>query len=121
MNDVPGLHGPVTDNALLGYSSDRYGTVDRNRMTASSRANSMSSQRMDDIGGGAYPPMGGAYSGMPNGRRMSQSPIEARPNGHGPGPGNSPGGYRGPPPGVRPPVPNGPNGYPHHVSDGYDG
>jgi len=87
MNDVPGLHDPITDNALLGYSSNRYGNVDRAAMTSTSRANSMSSQRVDvnDIrdnhafGGGAYPPMpsgnGGAYPPMPNGNGSAYPPM----------------------------------------------
>ncbi|KAI5804918.1 2-dehydropantoate 2-reductase [Geopyxis carbonaria] len=127
MGDVPGLHDSITDNPLMGYSSNRYGTVDRKAMTDNSRANSMTSQRMDDYrdnpayGGGAYPPMA-------NGRRTSQAPNGYGPNGHSPN-GHSPDNraYRGPPDGqpIRQPVakyPPGPDGFPHqveqHVSDG---
>ncbi|KAF8540212.1 ketopantoate reductase PanE/ApbA C terminal-domain-containing protein [Trichophaea hybrida] len=146
MNDVPGLHDPITDNALMGYSSNRYGTVDRKMITDNSRANSMTSQRggvRDDpaFGGGAYPPMpngGSAYPPMPNGgsayppmsRRLSTSPGDTRnSNGYGPRNGHPPDqrGYRGGPPDgqIRQPIPKhapGQNGFPHqveqHISDG---
>ena len=142
MNDVPGLHDPIADNALLGYSSNRYGNVDRAAMTSSSRANSMSSH-MGDIrenhafGGGAYPPMpngnggGGAYPPMPsangngayppmaNGHRMGSSPAATQTNGYGPHSGHpqgSQGGHRPDGPSNRPPPKNpGQNGYPHQV------
>ena len=145
LNDVPGLHDPITDNALMGCSSNRYGTVDRKMITDNSRANSMTSQRggvRDDpaLGGGAYPPMpngGGAYPPMPNGggayppmsRRLSSSPGDTR-NGYGPRNGHPPDqrGYRGGPPPegqIRQPIPKhapGQNGFPHqveqHISDG---
>jgi len=129
MNDVPGLHDALTDNALMGYSSNRYGAVDRKMMTDTSRANSMTSGMGDaysPVANGAYPPMP-----MPNGRRMSASPGDMRPNGYAPRPGNSPDqrGYRGPPDGqpLRQPVPKYPpgQGFPQqveqHVSEGYDG
>lgn len=129
MNDVPGLHDPITDNALMGYSSNRYGTVDRAAMTSNSRANSMTSRMgMDDISGGAYPPMpNGQYPPMTNGRRMSNSPDERRPNGFGTRNGQSPPdhhGYPRGPPLDRQAIPR-QNGYPHqvdqHISDGYYG
>jgi hypothetical protein len=131
MNDVPGLHDPITDNALMGYSSNRYGTVDRAAMTTTSRANSMTSRMGAEdgpnYGAGAYPPMSnGAGGQMP--RRMSTSPDDRRPNGYGPRNGQSPPdhrGYRGGPPPdgqFRQPFPKQQNGYPHqveqHVSDG---
>lgn len=140
MNDLPGINDPLVDSALMGYSSNRYGAVDRGVITSTSRANSMTSQRMDDIRdnasfGGAYPSMpngtgGGPYPPMPNGRRMSVSPADVRPNGYGPHNGQSPDsrGHRGPPHDgqpMRPKYPPHQNGYPHqveqHVSDGYDG
>lgn len=138
LDDVPGMHDPISDNVLMGYSSNRYGTVDRKTLTDNSRANSMSSQRMglgdirDDLGGGAYPPMlngnaggcfpqmnnnaGGAYP--PNTRRMSNAGPGM--NGYPPRNGNpEPRGY---PSDGRQPVPkhNGQNGFPHQVeqSDG---
>jgi hypothetical protein len=130
MNDVPGLHDTITDNALMGYSSNRYGNVDRTLMTTTSRANSMTSRAgLEDgpnYGAGAYPPMPNGGGGqMP--RRMSTSPDDRRPNGYGPRNGQSPPdhrGYRGGPPPdgqIRQPFPK-QNGYPHqveqHVSDG---
>jgi hypothetical protein len=69
MADVPGLHDSIMSNPLMGYSSNRYGDVDRGTMGAQSRANSLTASRLEDLqqGGsyGAYPPMN---------RRTSQSP-----------------------------------------------
>lgn len=95
MADVPGLHDSIMNNPLMGYSSDRYGHVDRGAIGAQSRTNSLTSARLDEISGGAgY----GVYP-TPNGRRVSQSPGNPM----------SPGGGR---PGGRPSPPNGfpPNG-----------
>lgn len=92
MNDVPGLNDPLTDNTLMAYSSNRYGSVDRKMLSDSSRANSLTAQRMDDVtgmsvrgggGGGAYPPHPGQMP-LPNNRRTSTSPGDMRPNGYGP-------------------------------------
>lgn len=105
MNDVPGLHDPLTDSALMAYSSNRYGSVDRKMLSDSSRANSLTAiQRIDDVtgmsvrgggGGGAYPPHPGQMP-PPNNRRTSMSP--AGPNGYGPRAGYPADqrGYRGP-------------------------
>jgi len=72
MADVPGLHDSIMNNPLMGYSSDRYGAVDRGAMGAQSRTNSLTSARLDELsGGGGY----GAYPApAPSVRRMSQSP-----------------------------------------------
>lgn len=95
MNDVPGLHDPLADNPLMAYSSNRYGSVDRKMLSDSSRANSLTAQRMDDVtgmsvrgggGGGAYPPHPGQMP-PPNNRRTSTSPGDMRSNGYGPRPG----------------------------------
>ncbi|KAI5816632.1 2-dehydropantoate 2-reductase-like protein [Pyronema omphalodes] len=131
MNDVPGLHDPITDNAMMGYSSNRYGTVDRKVMMESSRANSMTSNRGGDIrsdpsfGGGAYPPMpgsgngnggSGAYPPMP--RRMSTSQGDPR-NGYNATPRNV-NGHSPPHNGHGQPMPK--HAYPHqvdhHIGDG---
>jgi hypothetical protein len=101
MADVPGLHDSIMNNPLMGYSSDRYGQVDRSAIGAQSRTNSLTSARLDDLSGGAgY----GAYP-APNGRRVSQSPGNAL------SPGPRPGGRPSPPNGY---APNGmpPNGRP---------
>ncbi|EUC28912.1 hypothetical protein COCCADRAFT_107946 [Bipolaris zeicola 26-R-13] len=115
MADVPGLHDSIMNNPLMGYSSDRYGHVDRGAMGAQSRTNSLTSARLDDISGGAgY----GAYPN-PNGRRMSQSP--GNPLSPGPRPGgrpSPPNGYahNGMPPNGRPSPPGmAQPGVPQHV------
>ncbi|KAF2810029.1 uncharacterized protein BDZ99DRAFT_520121 [Mytilinidion resinicola] len=104
MADVPGLHDSIMNNALMGYSSNRYGTVDRQAMGQESRTNSLTAARLDELQGngshGAYPPMN---------RRISQSPG----NPLSPGPGPRPGGRPSPPNGY-PTYPNGmPNGMPN--------
>lgn len=58
---------PLNENPLMGFTSNRYPGVDTRSIVASSRANSLTSQRMDELGmgpgrtasmmgpGGAYP------------------------------------------------------------------
>lgn len=100
MADVPGLHDSIMNNALMGYSSNRYGSVDRQTMGHESRTNSLTAARLDELqqgsGYGAYPPML---------RRASQSP------GNPLSPGPRPGGRPSPPNGY--PFPNGMNGMPN--------
>lgn len=124
-------HAPTTtdnilDDPLLNYSSNRYGTVDRTTMNASSRANSLTTSRLDEMqygpGPGGPPGMNGAYP-----RRTSQSPGNpyspsirggsrrpSPPNGYGPGPGMN--GRPSPPNGVRQPVPHYPPGQGNQVA-----
>ncbi|KZF20880.1 hypothetical protein L228DRAFT_278953 [Xylona heveae TC161] len=121
MQDVPGLHDSIMDNALLGYSSDRYGDVDRARIGHESRANSLTAARLDELSiSGSMP---GGYPAMA--RRPSQSPGDpynpGRRTGR-PSPPNGPNGYMGPngpptqgsrpsPPGMmRAPIPRHPPG-----------
>lgn len=66
MDSVPGLHDSLMSNPLMGYSSNRYGDVDRGTMGAQSRTNSLTAARLDE--------MGGSYGPYPNSRRASQSP-----------------------------------------------
>jgi hypothetical protein len=70
MNDTTaGLHDNLMDNPMMSYSSNRYGAVDRKELhEESSRANSLTAGRMQDLGHG-----GGPYPAPPN-RRTSQSP-----------------------------------------------
>lgn len=120
MQDVPGLHDSLMNNPLLGYSSNRYGDVDRGAMGAQSRANSLTASRIDEMGGpGNY---GGAYPSMS--RRTSQSPGNplspgprpmgrpSPPNGFPPNgmPNGMPPNGRPSPPGMRQPVPRHPPG-----------
>ncbi|KAG0128312.1 ketopantoate reductase PanE/ApbA-domain-containing protein [Tuber indicum] len=116
MNDIPSLNEPITSNPLIGYSSDRYGHVDRKMLSDNSRANSMTSQREDlrdipGLRGGPYPPMA---SPQQLGRRTPMPPggPPGAPNGHGPRSGypQDQRGYRGPSNG-HPPNGYGPNGY----------
>ncbi|KAK3059905.1 hypothetical protein LTS18_009794 [Coniosporium uncinatum] len=96
------------NNPLLGYSSDRYGSVDRERLGQESRTNSLTAERLNELSsGGAGPGYNGGYPTMT--RRSSQSPG----NPLSPGPGPRPGGRPSPPNGY---TPNGiaPNGMPSH-------
>lgn len=43
---------PLNENPLMGFTSNRYPGVDTRTLTANSRANSMTSQRMDEMGMG---------------------------------------------------------------------
>jgi hypothetical protein len=65
--DIPSLREDLMSNPLMGYSSNRYGDVDRGTMGAQSRTNSLTAARLDEMGGGSYGP-------YPNSRRTSQSP-----------------------------------------------
>lgn len=133
MQDVPGLHDNLMNNPLLGYSSDRYGNVDRHNLNVESRTNSLTAERLNELthgdGGfaGGYPPMGNRGA-MP--RRASQSPGNPMsPGGGRPGQRPSPpNGYfpqppngmqqngRPSPPGMRAPVPRHPPGHGNAVA-----
>jgi hypothetical protein len=105
VSDIPNLRENLMGNPLLGYSSDRYGGVDRHNLGNESRTNSLTAERLNELSRGG-PPGQGPYPGpMPPqmGRRASNSP------GHPLGP------PRGPP-GQRPYPPNGQNGYPPHMN-----
>lgn len=119
MADVPGLHDSLMNNPMLGYSSNRYGVVDRAAIGHESRTNSLTAERLNELsrgGGGAYP----AYPTLE--RRTSQSPgnpLSPRPrNGGRPSPPNgypavngAPHSGRPSPPGMRQPVARHPPGY----------
>lgn len=120
MTDIPGLHDSIMNNPLMGYSSNRYGDVDRGTMGAQSRANSLTASRLDDLqqGGsyGAYPPMNRRTSQSP-GNPMSPGPRPggrpSPPNGYAPNGMNGmppPNGGRPSPPGMRQPAPRPPPG-----------
>ena len=123
MQDIPGLHDSIMNDPMLGYSSDRYATVDRKHLGDESRANSIMGGRPPDIGGN------GGYPTPPTTRRASQSPGNplapgARGNGrpsppndgyfpNGPVQNGGPrlnGGRPSPPSGVRSPAPRYPPG-----------
>ncbi|KAF2741131.1 ApbA-domain-containing protein [Polyplosphaeria fusca] len=123
MSDVPGLHDSIMNNPLLGYSSNRYGNVDRGEMGQQSRANSLTAARLDELqqggsyGGGAYPPMSRRTSQSP-GNPLSPGPRPmgrpSPPNGYPPN-GMPPSG-RPSPPGMRQPVPRHPPGHGNAVA-----
>lgn len=113
------LQDNMLDDPLMSLSSNRYAAVDRGAMAASSRANSLTASRLDELqyshGPGAPPSMNGALP-----RRASQSPGNpyspslrgggggrpSPPNGYGPQMNRRP----SPPDGVRQPVPRYPSG-----------
>ncbi|KAK5115075.1 hypothetical protein LTR62_001772 [Meristemomyces frigidus] len=145
MSQMPGLHEELMSNPLVGYSSDRYGNVDRMNMGVESRTNSLTAERLNELqqGGpsngyngpqaGPYPPPG-QYTQPPMSRRGSQSPGNplspnqrppqfrpSPPNGYGPPPsvmgGPHPNGRPSPPNGaVRAPVPRHPPGHGNSVA-----
>ncbi|KAF2666445.1 hypothetical protein BT63DRAFT_416813 [Microthyrium microscopicum] len=125
MQDIPSPHDSLRNNPLLGYSSNRYGTVDRTTLEAESRAGSMTNGRMNDLAmqQGPYPGMPG-----PSMRRASHSPGNPlSPNGMGHSPPNGysngtprngpmPGQRPSPPGGVRQPIPRHPPGHGNAVA-----
>lgn len=92
LSDMPVLGANILDNPMMGFSSNRYGNVDRKEMADESRANSLTASRLQEIGMISGPGMnGGPYPGPPS-RRTSRSPG----NPFGP-PGRMPGGRPSPP------------------------
>lgn len=80
MASMPTMHDNPLDNPLMGYSSNRYGNVDRKAIGEESRTNSLTAARLNELQGpGNNAGMNGAYPspspGMP--RRTSQSPGNA--------------------------------------------
>ncbi|KAI5809990.1 putative meiotically up-regulated gene 72 protein [Peziza echinospora] len=73
VSDISTVHDNILENPLLGYSSNRYGTVDRKMLSESSRANSLSASRMGD------PRDDGSFT---NGNRGPYPPPGPRPNGN---------------------------------------
>lgn len=130
MPEVSGSGDSILANPMMGYSSNRYGNVDRKLMADDSRANSLTRERLSELQGagmtgmnGAYPQppsqpggVGGGMNGTyPNPRRTSLSPGDPflpgrRTSGRPSPPGD---GYPGPrrsPPGMMQPVPRHPPG-----------
>ncbi|KOS18304.1 Meiotically up-regulated protein [Escovopsis weberi] len=74
LSHAPSVNDNILDDALMGFTSDRYGAVDRGKMSAGSRANSLTASRFDD---GQYGPVPGVPAAVTNGsypRRVTQSP-----------------------------------------------
>lgn len=93
MTGVPSLHENILDDPLLGFTSNRYGNVDRGQIQAESRANSLTAARLDELQYNQGPPM------MNGARRSSQSPgnpYSPSIRGGAPGRPSPPNGYHGP-------------------------
>ncbi|KAL2262789.1 hypothetical protein VTK26DRAFT_9487 [Humicola hyalothermophila] len=125
MPAMPGLHEDIMDDPLLGFTSNRYGAVDRGAMHAGSRANSLTAARLDELQFSQGPPQMGMNGNGP--RRTSQSPGNPySPSGRG-GPNrrpSPPNGYPGPqtngrpspPESMRQPMPRYPPGHGNMVA-----
>ena len=75
MADTPGLHESILDNPLVGYSSNRYASVDRKNIGDESRTNSLTAARLNELqGAGNNVGMNGAYPSPSGPRRTSISP-----------------------------------------------
>lgn len=115
--DMPNLTESILSNPLMGYSSNRYGNVDRGEMGKESRQNSLTTERLSELQQGGVTPYG-AYPAPPGvQRRQSQSPGNplsppmkrpSPPNGY---VGNGHTNGRPSPPGMRQPVPRYPPGH----------
>ncbi len=126
ISQAPLPHENIMDDPMMGYSSNRYGNVDRQQMGIESRTNSLTAVRLDEL------QYNGPPSGPPNGqapgfaRRASQSPGNpySPQMGRGNGRPSPPNGYMGPPMngrpsppgGVRQPVPRHPPGQGNSVA-----
>lgn len=122
MQEIPGLHDSLMDNPMMSYSSNRYGAVDRNKLHADSRANSLTASQMGDFPPRPYPqsrrnshspaaPFPGPPPGPPGppGARMGR-PMTTHDPSLGP-PGGPPyNGHPSPPGNMRTPVPRNPSG-----------
>jgi hypothetical protein len=120
MAGVPALHENIMDDPLLGFTSNRYGNVDRGAMHAGSRANSLTAARLDELQYNQGPPPMGMNGNGP--RRSSQSPgnpyspsVRGVPTGRPSPPNGYPGpqmnGRPSPPEGMRQPMPRYPPGH----------
>ena len=115
---IPGLHNDLMDDPLISMSSNRYANVDRAQMHAGSRANSLTTQHLDQLNGPGQ--MAGMSGPFP--RRASQSPGQhpytpSIRGGNGrPSPPNGMNGRPSPPDGMRAPVPRYPTGHGNAVA-----
>lgn len=127
-DNIPGAGENLLDNPMMGYSSNRYGNVDRKQMHDESRAGSLTRERLEQLqGAGGLPGMNGAYPtpgpprrtslspgdamGPPGARRVSGRPSPPGPNGY-MAPNGAPGmnGRPSPPGMMRQPIPRHPPG-----------
>ena len=84
MADVPGVGESIMSNPLMGYSSNRYGNVDRKQIADESRLGSLTRERLDQLAGASMNGMNGAYPTPPGAgppgagpRRTSLSPGDS--------------------------------------------
>lgn len=129
LDQMPAMHDSLMNNPMMGYSSNRYGGVDRKVISDESRTNSLTAARLNELQGpgtnagmnGAYPspmprrtsqaqPPGNPYNpgGRPMGRPSPPGDGYTPPNGITPPNGMHP--NAGPPLGMRQPVPHYPPG-----------
>ena len=118
-NQMPSVHDNVLDDPLMSCSSNRYGNVDRGQRHVDSRANSLTSTRLEELQynnnqGGPFPRRasqspGNPYSPTVRGGNGRPSP----PNGY---PGPQMNGRPSPPDGMRQPVPQYPPGHGNAVA-----
>lgn len=74
MSQLPATSDSLMDDPMMGYSSSRYGDVDRKNISSGSRTNSLTAARLNELqGAGTNEGMNGAYP-SPQPRRTSQSP-----------------------------------------------
>ncbi|KAJ5663150.1 Dehydrogenase multihelical [Penicillium longicatenatum] len=121
MQEIPGLHDSLMDHPMMSYSSNRYASVERNQLSADSRANSMTASQMGDFPVRPYPqsrrnsqspaaPFPGGPPGPPGpGPRMGR-PMTAHDPSLGPPGGPLHNGHPSPPGNMRTPVPRMPSG-----------
>ena len=106
LSEMPLLGSNILDNPMMGFSSNRYGSVDRKEMADESRANSLTASRLQEMGihagpgmnGGPFPGpgmSGGPYPGP--GMNGGPFPGPGMNGGPFPGPGMNGGPYPGPP------------------------
>ncbi|KAI9682525.1 MAG: hypothetical protein M1829_000318 [Trizodia sp. TS-e1964] len=143
--DIPGLHESLMNNPMMGYSSNRYGNVDRKMIGDESRASSLTASRLEELqnpngsmnGGNingnvngnvnGNGPQNGGYPNHIQARRASQSPgnpyspgrlmgRQQPPQMNGNGGHYVPNGRPSPPNGVRQPVPRYPPGQGNQVA-----
>lgn len=73
MADVPSIGENILTNPLMGYSSNRYGNVDRKQIAEDTRSGSLTRERLDQLAGAGMTGMNGSYP-TPTPRRTSLSP-----------------------------------------------
>ena len=107
ISQVPNMRDSLMDDPLMGYSSNRYGNVDRHELGTESRTNSLTTSRLDELQYGNGAQMNGPKASYQ--RRTSKSPAAPfNPQlGRGNGRPSPPNGYMAPPVSGRPSPPGG--------------